>query len=128
MATALAQDPGRRAAAAAVLGKATIRSADLLGLSRAALARIIGLSEATIGRLAAGTYTLELGSKPAELATLVVRLYRSLDALVGNDDESRKRWMRSANTALGARPREFIETVDGLTYVVRYLDGARAQV
>ncbi|MBE7940094.1 MULTISPECIES: MbcA/ParS/Xre antitoxin family protein [Ramlibacter] len=123
MALAITQD----GAAAQVLSKATVRSADLLGLSRAALARIIGLSEATIGRLAAGTYTLELGSKPAELATLVVRLYRSLDALVGNDDESRRAWMRSHNTALGAQPRAFIETVDGLTYTVRYLDGARAQ-
>jgi hypothetical protein len=120
--------PAKRAApeAASVLTKAAIRAAGLLGLSNVALARVIGLSEASVSRMAAGTFTLQIGSKPAELATLLIRLYRSLDALVGNDETNRLIWMRSFNRAFGKAPREAIETVAGLSFAVLYLDGARA--
>lgn len=112
--------------AAAVLTKATLRAADLLGLTNAALARVVGVSESTVSRMAAGDRQLEVGSKPAELAALLVRVYRSLDALVGNSDSQRQRWMASFNHAFNAAPREAIESVEGLVRVVRYLDGARA--
>lgn len=116
-------DPG---AAAAVLTKATLRAAGLLGLTNAALARVVGVSESTVSRMAAGDRRLEPGTKPAELAALLVRVYRSLDALVGNSDAQRQRWMASFNQAFHAPPREAIESVEGLVRVVRYLDGARA--
>jgi transcriptional regulator with XRE-family HTH domain len=115
-------------AAAIVLTKASLRSAELLGLSRAALARVVGVSEATVSRMAAGDRQFELGSKPAELAALLVRVYRSLDALVGNNEKHRRLWMSTFNQAFNQSPREAIESVDGLTRVVRYLDGARALV
>ncbi|MBA2960817.1 MULTISPECIES: antitoxin Xre/MbcA/ParS toxin-binding domain-containing protein [Ramlibacter] len=116
------------AAAAAVLTKASLRSAELLGLSRASLAKVVGVSQATVSRMAAGERQFELGSKPAELAALLVRVYRSLDALVGNSERHRRLWMTTYNQAFNQSPREAIETVDGLTRVVRYLDGARALV
>lgn len=116
------------ATAAAVLTKATLRAAGLLGLTNAALARVVGVSESTVSRMAAGERQFELGSKPAELAALLVRVYRSLDALVGNSDSQRQRWMSSFNHAFQAAPREAIEGVEGLVRVVRYLDGARAIV
>jgi len=126
MATAPALAP--LADRAAVLTKATVRAAHLLGLSHAALGRIIGVSPATVSRMASGNHALVPGTKPAELATLVVRLYRSLDALVGNDEQARKAWMAGFHEAFGRPPREAIATVDGLTHVVRYLDGSRALV
>ncbi len=113
-------------AAAAVLTKAALRSASLLGLSNAALARAVGISQATVSRMAAGERFFEIGTKSAELAALLVRVYRSLDALVGNSEKHRQQWMTSFNRAFNQSPREAIETVDGLTRVVRYLDGARA--
>ncbi len=113
-------------AASAVLTKATFRSAELLGLTNATVARAIGLSPSTVSRMAAGRLQLEPGTKPAELATLLVRLYRSLDALVGNDETLRRQWMSSFNRAFNQAPREAIESVEGLARVVRYLDGARA--
>ncbi|HEY1229586.1 MAG TPA: antitoxin Xre-like helix-turn-helix domain-containing protein [Ramlibacter sp.] len=122
-AAATLPDPG---AAATVLTKATLRAAGLLGLTNAALARVVGVSESTVSRMAAGDRQLEIGSKPAELAALLVRVYRSLDALVGNSDSHRQRWMASFNQAFTAPPREAIESVEGLVRVVRYLDGARA--
>jgi predicted transcriptional regulator len=118
----------RADAAAAVLTKATLRAAALLGLTNAALARVVGVSESTVSRMAAGGRQFEVGSKPAELAALLVRVYRSLDALVGNSDVQRQRWMSSFNQAFQATPRDAIESVEGLVRVVRYLDGARALV
>jgi transcriptional regulator with XRE-family HTH domain len=120
--------PPSPAAGAAVLTKATVRAASLLGLNNAALARVVGVSESTVSRMACGQRSLEPGTKPAELAALLVRLYRSLDALVGNSEQHRQLWMDNYNRAFNAAPRETIETADGLTRVVRYLDGARAVV
>jgi hypothetical protein len=73
-----------------------------------------------------GDKALEIGTKPAELATLLVRVYRSLDALVGNDDRHRRLWMTSFNRAFNEAPKDAIQKVDGLVKVVSYLDGARA--
>ncbi len=126
-----AQSTARQAASASadpgnVLAKATARAADLLGLSGAALARTIGASGPTISRVLRGERPLAPSSKEGELAALVVRLYRSLDALVGNDDSKRLAWMNSHNRALGGKPKELIESVQGLVAVTSYLDGMRA--
>jgi hypothetical protein len=112
--------------AAAVLGKAVVRSADLLGLNGARLAAAIGVSESSVSRLAGGSRTLEPGSKEAELAALVVRCFRSLDALVGGDDGQRRAWMASHNRALNGVPRDLVTTAQGLVMTVAYLDRMRA--
>jgi transcriptional regulator with XRE-family HTH domain len=113
-------DPG------AVLAKATQRAAALLGLNGAALARVLGVSEATVSRVLRGERGLPPDSKEGELAALLVRLYRSLDALVGNDEERRLAWMRSDNDALHGKPFELIRTAQGLVATVAYLDAMRA--
>lgn len=110
----------------AVLTKALLRAAGLLGLSNAALARVLGVSEASVSRLAAGTRTIDPAGKEGELALLLVRAYRSLDALVGTEAVQRKAWMQSYNRALNGRPLELIERADGLVAVVSYLDAMRA--
>jgi plasmid maintenance system antidote protein VapI len=109
-----------------VLAKATARAAALLGLSGAALARTIGASEPTVSRVLRGDRPLAPQSKEGELAALLVRVYRSLDALVGNDDGKRVAWMTTHNHALGAKPKDLIESVEGLVAVLSYLDGMRA--
>lgn len=116
------------ATAAAVLTKATLRASQFLGLSNAALARTLGVSDSHVSRMARGERQLEPGSKPAELATLVVRVYRSLDALVGNSERHRQLWMASFNSAFNEAPRDAIQTAEGLVRLVRYLDGARAVI
>jgi len=111
---------------AAVLTKAVLRAAELLGLSSAALARILGVSEASVSRLVSGARQVDPQSKEGELALLLVRVYRSLDALVGTDAAQRKAWMESANRALNGRPIELIQGAEGLVAVVSYLDAMRA--
>jgi len=113
---------------ALVLTKAVTRAASLLGLTGAALSRVIGASEATVSRMIKGERALKPGSKEAELAALLVRLYRSLDAVVGNDPERRLAWMNSYNQALNGVPRELILTAEGLVATLAYVDAMRAPV
>ena len=110
----------------AVLTKAVIRAAGRLGLSARVLAQALGLSEATVSRMKKGGYVLEDGSKPFELAALLVRVFRSLDAIVGGDDATSRAWMKNFNTALGGAPIDRIATVSGLVDVLAYLDARRA--
>jgi len=113
-------------APAAVLGKAVARAADHLTLTNRSLAQIVGLSEASISRLRAGGSHLLENAKTFELATLFVRLYRSLDAIVGGDDRIAAQWLRNANAALAGTPLEMVQSARGLVRVVDYLDSRRA--
>jgi len=128
MATAVPLPTNAPAERSAVVSKAVARAAELLGLTNAALARTIGVSEATASRLRAGRYTLEPGSKPYELALLLVRLFRSLDAVVGGDAASLRSWMVAANHALGGVPRDLVQSATGLVATVDYVDTARARI
>lgn len=111
-----------------VLAKAILRAAERLGLTARMLGAVVGLSEPTISRLKRGEFILERGAKPFELAVLFVRLYRSLDAIVGGDETVARAWLRNDNTALGGKPIEKIETVSGLVDAIAYLDARRALV
>ena len=118
--------PTARPDAATVLTKALLRAAGLLSLPPAALARVLGVSEASISRLSSGTRQVGPDSKEGELALLLVRVYRSLDALVGSDDAQRRAWMQSPNRALNGTPAELVRRAEGLVAVLSYLDGMRA--
>jgi transcriptional regulator with XRE-family HTH domain len=120
--------PVSRPDAAVVLTTAALRAATQLGLTNRVLAAVIGLSEATVSRMRAGEYVLQPGYKPFELAVLFVRLYRSLDAIVGGDDAVAGSWLRNRNTLLDAEPLALIQTVPGLMNVIQYLDARRAVV
>jgi hypothetical protein len=111
-----------------VLSTAVARVARLWGLTNEALGEIIGVSPATASRLKAGQRALEQGSKPFELAQYLVRLFRSLDALMGSDDAASMSWLRTANLDLDGRPIDRIRTVRGLYEVANYVDDFRARV
>jgi hypothetical protein len=113
---------------ATVLTKAALRATEQLGMSSKSLAAIIGVSEATVSRMRSGDYTLQRGQKPFELAILFVRFYRSLDAIVGGDQEVARAWLKNPNTALASEPLALIQTVPGLMNVIHYLDARRAIV
>jgi len=113
---------------AQVLSRATVRAARFLGVAQGELADVIGVSGATLSRLANGRKALEPGSKPWQLAALFVRLFRSLDAIVGSDDAAARAWLRSANAGLGGVPGELMREPAGLVRTVDYLDAARARI
>ncbi len=108
--------------------KAVVRATDFLGINQAALADILGVSAATASRLVAGNYSLQPTRKREwEFALLFVRLFRSLDAIVGNDRDART-WLRGENQALGGRPLELIRSAEGLVRVLHYLDASRGRL
>jgi len=113
---------------ATLLTKAVLRAADRLAIKNAVLARILGLSGPTISRMRNGKYRLDRGQKPFELAVLLIRLYRSLDGIVGGDDSVAADWLTSQNTVLDGAPLELIQSVSGLANVIHYLDARRAVV
>ena len=110
----------------AVLTKAAIRAAERLGIHGRLLAEVIGVSEAQVSRFRNGKSALAEHTKPFELAALLVRAFRSLDAIIGGDEGVARAWMNASNSALGARPVERITSVQGLADVVTYLDARRA--
>lgn len=112
----------------AVLTKATMRACVRLGLSGKLLSDVLGLSEAQVSRMRNGEADLSENTKAFELAALLVRVFRSLDAIVGGDEAAAKAWITSENTALGARPIDRMVSIQGLADVVTYLDARRAPV
>lgn len=110
-----------------VLTKATIRAAEKLAISQKALSNVIGLSEPVISRMKNGEFVIGRG-KSFELAALFLRLFRSLDAIVGGDEVAARKWMKSRNLALSGAPVDLIQKVYGLTHVVQYLDSKRAVI
>ena len=70
----------------------------------------------------------EAFSEDDELAVLFVRMYRSLDAVVGGDDQAASAWLKNHNLALQARPCDLIRSAAGLVDVIAYLDARRAVV
>ena len=110
----------------ALVAAALSRAAQRLGVNNKTLARIIGLSEASVSRLKRGDYPLE--NKPFELGVLFLRLFRSLDALTGGDDDVSRQWLANQNLTLDGRPIELVQSVAGLTHVIAYLDARRALV
>lgn len=109
-----------------VLTTAALRAAAELNLSSTELAKAIGVSDATVSRYRREQAHIAPTSKPGELALLLIRVFRSLDPLVGSDREARKAWMHSTNHALGGVPAQLVLKPEGLVRTLAYLDGMRA--
>jgi Icc-related predicted phosphoesterase len=107
-------DANASAEAGAVLTRALLGSAALLGVEQSSLAKVLGVSEETMARFSRGEEFLRLGSKPANVATLFVRVYQSLSSHVGDNQEQLRGWMGSYNRALDAAPRDAVLTAEGL--------------
>ena len=111
-----------------VLTGAVMRASALLEITQAALAQILGLSPSTVSRMANGAYALDDQKKEWELAALFVRLFRSLDALIGSNDAAARAWLNGPNSGLIGRPADLIRSTEGLVRVVQYLDAARGRI
>ena len=112
--------------ASAVLTRATLRAAESLGLSQRELSAVLGVSAASLSRLGKGRQ-VDPSSKEGELALLFLRVFRSLDSIVGGDAEAARAWLHAENDHLGGVPGELIARVDGLVRVVEYLDALRGK-
>ncbi len=111
-----------------VLTGAVLRASALLEITQSSLAQILGLSPSTVSRMANGTYTLDDQKKEWELGALFVRLFRSLDAVIGSNDAAARSWLNGENHGLVGRPIDLIQSTEGLVRVVQYLDCARGRI
>ena len=114
---------------ASVVSKALLRAAEALGLSSSELAGIIGTSESTLSRLRHRKRgPIPLGTKEGELALLFLRVFRSLDALVGGNESHAKAWLRAENHHVGGVPLRRMKKIEGLVDVAEYLDAMRGTI
>ncbi|MGV1870514.1 MbcA/ParS/Xre antitoxin family protein [Agrobacterium rosae] len=111
-----------------VVTKAVVSAAERLGLNAARIADILGVSAPTVSRMKRLDFILEPGSKPFELSVLLIRVFRSLDAIVGGDETVARTWLRNHNDALADVPAEKLTTITGLLDVLAYLDARRAPI
>jgi transcriptional regulator with XRE-family HTH domain len=111
-----------------VLTGAVVRASALLEITQSTLAHILGLSPSTVSRMANGTYNLDDQKKEWEHGALFVRLFRSLDALIGSNDSAARIWLNGQNNGLMGRPIDLIRSTEGLVRVVQYLDSARGRI
>ena len=110
-----------------VLAKAVLNAATHLGLRHRQLAGVLGSSEASVSRLQHGR-GLDPDTKEGELALLFLRIYRSLDALVGGDEAKARAWLHAPNDHVRGIPAERMRTVEGLVDVLQYLDAMRGRL
>jgi putative toxin-antitoxin system antitoxin component (TIGR02293 family) len=121
--------PAPRRTPAEVLARALVRAAGLLGLRQAELAEVLGTSAASISRTFAGQRPLPPESAEGRHALLFVRVFRSLDTLVGGDAAKARSWLSAANGHLGGHaPVALIRTTPGLVRVADYLDAMRGKL
>lgn len=113
---------------AVVLSSAVSKISDIWELSNARLAAVLGLSPATASRLRKGQTTLDPASKSYEAGQFLLRLFRSLDALLGSDDAAARRWLAADNVDLGDKPLDHIVTMRGLIETCDYVDFYRGRV
>ena len=110
-----------------VLTKAVVRAAKSLELNQSKVAATLGVSDPTVSRMFGDKYFLDPERKEWELATLFVRLFRSLDSIVGSNEKARE-WLSSENKALGGRPIDLLPRAEGLIRVLYYLDASRGRI
>ncbi len=117
-----------------VLTRAVLDVGSRLGLTTAELGRIVGLSQRTLSKIRSAfdagrdAPRLRVGSKPFELGLQLVRIDRSLNALVGGSEDEARAWWRNRVTGLQNRcPQDQARTVTGLINIANYLDASRAR-
>lgn len=112
-----------------VLSEAVARAAANWRLSDQALGDILGISRTSALRLSSGEFTLKRGKPEFELGQYFVRVFRSLDSIMGSDDDASISWLKSLNLDLESRPLDLMRSsITGLIRVADYIDGFRAQV
>jgi uncharacterized protein (DUF2384 family) len=94
-------------------------------LSQGELGEVLGTSPASISRTFGAGRGVEPASAEGRLALLFVRIFRSLDTLVGGDASKAREWLHADNRHLGARPLQLLSSAAGLVHVAEYLDAFR---
>lgn len=109
----------------AVLGKAFFRAGEGLGLDDAELSAVMNEHVFSVLLLRHGHELLRPSSDAWSRALLLVEVYQTLLAAVGNEQNARN-WLSSENSSLCSRPRDLIKFKKGLEQVIQYLAANRS--
>ena len=109
-----------------VLTHSALRTGALLGLSHAEFARALGLDQSTVSAMEHGLAELQGDTPSGQRALTLIKIYQSLTANVGGDEQACKQWVCSHNTGLAATPALLVQSEDGMNAVLAYLQGMEA--
>lgn len=107
-----------------VLRKALQRAGEELGLTAQEVAQAVGKSRTFFESARAQT---RIDPHTRQMIALVLRLHRSLSALVGEDITLMRHWIATANRHTGGCPREQLQNPEQLVELVQYLDAMRGR-
>tara|TARA_R100001039_G_scaffold7318_1_gene3359 strand:- start:327 stop:680 length:354 start_codon:yes stop_codon:yes gene_type:complete len=106
----------------AVLGRSLLAAAEELGISKPAIGRMIGRDRTTIVRNG-----IDPDSKAGELALMLLRIYRSLFALMGGSQANMRHFLKTENRGTHGVPMEQLYHIEGMVTVCAYLDAMRGK-
>lgn len=86
------------------------------------LAAILDVPEDTVSRMERLEHLARKGTPAFQRALLLIRLFRSVNAVAAGDEIMVRAWLHNANAALGGIPAEKIVTPDGLADVLVCLE------
>lgn len=109
-----------------VLSEAVAKTAMRLGIESEQLAQILGMESDKAARMLSGAYRLDQAGGEWERAQLFIRLFLSLQALIG-DDQMARAWIHDQSKDLAGRPIDLVAQKEGLSKVVRYVEARRFQ-
>ena len=109
-----------------VLTHSALRTGALLGLSHAEFARALGLDQSTVSAMADGSAELHSDFPSGQLALTLIKIYQSLTANVGGDEQACKQWVCSHNTGLAGTPALLMQSEEGINAVLAYLQSMEA--
>ena len=107
-----------------VLRRALQRAGEELGLSAQETARANGRSRTFFEQARAQS---RVDRHTQQMIALVLRLHRSLSALVGDDTELMRHGIGTANRHTGGIPRQQLQDPEQLVELVQYLDAMRGR-
>lgn len=105
-----------------VLGRSAYSAGTYLGLSHSEVGQIVGRNRTSIDRNG-----IDPDTKSGQLALIMIRIYRSLYALMGGDEDNMKHFMQTPNRGTGGIPAEQLHDVQGMVRVCDYLDAIRGK-
>lgn len=110
-----------------ILVKALQRIAEYWQLGQKQIGEILGMKQSVISNILTGKRMIAEHGKEEEIFLLLIRVFRSLDSIIGSDKHNHRQWLKAYNHALNGVPAELIKTSEGLVRTVHYLDAIRGK-
>lgn len=109
-----------------IVATALKRAGQFMGIKTSVLAEILNVSISTLNR------DFQNGIEPdtlkGKVSLMIIRMYRSLCVISGNNDRFIKHFLNTENTYFRQAPIDAIRSLEGLVEVNQYLDAMRGKV